>query len=433
MTEYRRQVLLLINIHISFVFGVFLILLILIKFYLLDLPARNASHSEAGGRGQARPVGINRRVIFFLILSLGILLLNPQGINGILYPLNIFKNYGYTIVENQNIFYLKQVIFNPLLNYFILLIPVILLIILTSMNQFIEALLLLVFFVLTCFQWRHLPFFVLVAIPITAKVISYWLMVIRRKIQIHEFVRSLIFLVLIFLNLGGSIFFVTNQYSKIFDREDKFGIEHVESGKNATDFVLKSKLPGNIFNNFDIGGYLIYKLFPKYRVFIDNRPEAYPKEFIEDIYKKMHYEKNLQKKIFEKYNIQTIIFSHTDQTQWGEIFIEDIFKNRDWKLVYLDHSIIILTKKNIKDIRMSKFYLENLIIQENNYLNLLKLTRIFRKMNEIKLADKAMILASDLNPKSCSVNKFLYAKYLNKEELFYFKINELRKNNWYCF
>jgi hypothetical protein len=41
--------------------------------------------------------------------------------------------------------------------------------------------------------------------------------------------------------------------------------------ENAADFVTNNDLKGNMFNSFDWGGYLIWKLGPERKVFVDNR------------------------------------------------------------------------------------------------------------------------------------------------------------------
>ena len=125
-----------INIHISFVFGIFSILLLIIKACLPDL------------RGQARLVRIDQKITFFLIFSLAILFVNPHGLKGVFYPFNIFQNYGYTIVENQSLFYLSQATFNPLIKYFFFISPLIVisLIILIFFQTFNERIIVVDFF-----------------------------------------------------------------------------------------------------------------------------------------------------------------------------------------------------------------------------------------------------------------------------------------------
>lgn len=39
----------------------------------------------------------------------------------------------------------------------------------------------------------------------------------------------------------------------------------------AADFVLEKQLPGNLYNAYDWGGYLMWRLYPSYRVFLDGR------------------------------------------------------------------------------------------------------------------------------------------------------------------
>ena len=41
--------------------------------------------------------------------------------------------------------------------------------------------------------------------------------------------------------------------------------------QRAVDFIVREKLPGNIFNGYALGGYLTWRLFPAYRDYIDSR------------------------------------------------------------------------------------------------------------------------------------------------------------------
>ena len=41
----------------------------------------------------------------------------------------------------------------------------------------------------------------------------------------------------------------------------------------SADFFKTENIKGSIFNNYDIGGYLIFNLFPNQKLFVDNRPE----------------------------------------------------------------------------------------------------------------------------------------------------------------
>jgi len=406
-----------INIHISFVFGLFLILFLFLKMFLF-LKISKIEHLKSK--------------ISFMLLSILVLFLNPHGLNGLLYPFNIFQNYGYTIVENQSIFYLRSMIFNPLLNYFFFILPllVIVVIVLASINRTIEAFLLVIFSIAVVFQWRHLPFFVLVAIPFTSLALSK---LIIKKIKTREifFLTSLILGLII---LGSSIFFISNKYYLIFGNDKKFGLGFSDPGSQGIDFIEKNKLKGNIFNNFDIGGFLIYKLYPQYQFFIDNRPEAYPADFVENVYKKLQVDVDFRKKIFEKYKIKTVIFSFTDQTQWGEAFLRGIFQDPEWRLVSLNKTIVVLTKNDrFKDLRENKSYLVNIIKEEDSYLELLYLSKLFSMMGFDNFSNEAFDKSVVINNDSCSAKRALEQKYLQRIDFYSFKERDLRKNAWYCF
>lgn len=54
--------------------------------------------------------------------------------------------------------------------------------------------------------------------------------------------------------------------------------------RGASDFILDHKLEGRMFNTYNGGGYLIYRLYPFQKVFIDGRYNPYPKSLIDDYF-----------------------------------------------------------------------------------------------------------------------------------------------------
>lgn len=370
--------LLWVNIHITFIFGIGLVLL--------------------------------KRIKFLTIFSLLAVMINPHGVAGVLYPLNIWKNYGYTIAENQNLFFLKSVMLNPLIQYFLLCIPFIFiaLFILFARKKYTFFIILLTFFILPFWQIRHMPFFVLASIPTLSYAFSLVLFSSKTNTRLEQY-RKILYGVLILLCILFSSAFILNTYYQVFDKNKSFGIGFDESQKQATDFVLKSKLKGNMFNNFDIGGYAIYRLFPTYKVFVDNRPEAYPAEFFQNIYIPMQENKELRTKIFRQYDIHTIFFSHTDMTPWGRIFMEQILQDPQWKIVFLDDSIIILTdEETYSDVRSNDTYMMQLVSSQDNYLSLLRLTSILSAMGKNDLSRQAFIKAKNINPASCTIQRVTF-------------------------
>src|SRR3989339_982567 len=405
--------LLWVNLHVSFVFGLFLLLV----YYIQQVfQSKNIS-------------------ILPLVLSSVVLCINPNGISGALYPFTIFNNYGYSIVENQNIFFLNSMIFNPLIHYFFILTPIVLFtfIVLLINRKFIWSFILFVFFVLSFWQIRHLPFFVLVVIPTTSYAFTQtgYLVFKSLKNKKYHFTYGIYFIFFV-ICIFFTFFFINNRYYQIFDKQRSFGYGFIDNYKEATDFMLSSKLPPHMFNNFDIGGYLIYKLYPTYHVFVDNRPEAYPASFFQNTYIKLQQDQEVRKKVFKQNNIHTIFFAHTDMTPWGREFLSQIVQDQSWKIVFLNESIVIMTDDNqFKDIRQDKDKIMSLITHEEDYLELLHLAWIFSTLGYKDLNQQAMIKVQKINPSSCIVQRIRYDTF--KDSPLFFAVDDVRKSAWWCF
>ena len=86
-----------VNVHIYFVFGPVLIG----AFWLESWLARRRRPRDPGRLG-----GV-------LLLTAAAALLNPYGLKGALAPAEIFKNYGYRLVENQPVWFIEKLVHNP--------------------------------------------------------------------------------------------------------------------------------------------------------------------------------------------------------------------------------------------------------------------------------------------------------------------------------
>jgi len=97
-------------------------------------------------------------------------------------------------------------------------------------------------------------------------------------------------------------------------QSNNFGFGLKKDVNLSAEFFKKEKIQAPIFNNYDIGGYLIYHLFPEEKVFVDNRPEAYPASFFEKIYVSMQNDEKIWRKKDEIYNFNVIFFFYRDYT-----------------------------------------------------------------------------------------------------------------------
>lgn len=284
-------------------------------------------------------------LVSIFILSVLVSLINPNGIAGFLYPLEVTKNYGYTVVENQTMFLLESINFKDVNFLFvkIAMVIVVLSIIASIIRRHLNLkniLLALTGVTLALLNVRSFPYLVFLSLPAVLQNFGE----IKRNTLTK--ILSIIFGLLLILE---SYLYLNGSYYKYTDNQHGVGLGYIESGKGTLDFVLSHDLPGPIYNNFDIGSYIIYRAYPKYKVFVDGRPEAYPTQFFTGIYIPSQSDYKNFKEIEKLWSFKTIIFSHTDQTPWGRTFLSQVIKDEEWRLVYIDDFMVILTKPEIVD------------------------------------------------------------------------------------
>jgi hypothetical protein len=94
-----------------------------------------------------------------------------------------------------------------------------------------------------------------------------------------------------------------------------------------------------MYNAYSYGGYLIWTLYPTYKVFIDGRADVYG-----DLVEEYQTLKTLGAgtlEILEKYNISLIVI------QKGSVLETYLKENPNWKLIYSDEGSVIYVKNMI--------------------------------------------------------------------------------------
>ena len=325
--------LLWVNMHIYFIVGVFLIFL-----FLLDNLLKERERIKKSILGK-KP--LPKETLYLLCVGAFSILaafVNPYGAKAALYPFFVFSNYGYPIEENQTIFFLQSLFFKPTILFFEIIVVVLfaLLFINARKTKFIDWLIVLSFSVIAFLAERNLVLFVFATFIPFSKYLSNTYTLVFSKIN-PVYLKSIFTILIIGAFIWESMFFIA---------KDGFGFKVPKGAGGGADFFLSKNLHGPIFNGFDIGSYLDYRLYPKTRVFVDGRPEAYPSSFFTNIYMPMQEDPSVFKKIDQKYGFNTIFFDHIDQTPWASQFLRQIVQDPLWRTVYLDDSVIILVKNN---------------------------------------------------------------------------------------
>ena len=125
-----------------------------------------------------------------------------------------------------------------------------------------------------------------------------------------------------------------------------FGLGTKEGVMAPIEFIKSNEIQGPFFNNYDIGGLMIFGLFPEEKVFVDNRPEAYPEEFFTEIYVPMQENEELWQREMLKNNFNAILFNRLDYTPWSQQFLISRVKDSSWAPVYIDNSTILFLYRN---------------------------------------------------------------------------------------
>ncbi len=96
----------------------------------------------------------------------------------------------------------------------------------------------------------------------------------------------------------------------------------------AADYLLTHPLPQPIFNHYIWGGYLIYRLHPHYKVFVDGRAVLHGKKLLQD---ELHITNGGPDtpELLKRYGFRTLVVG-------PHFFSPETAANLGWKLVYQD-------------------------------------------------------------------------------------------------
>lgn len=276
---------------------------------------------------------------FLALLAIGLVpLINPNFLTGALVPLKILRDYGYSVYENQSIFFIERYFnmagFWDFKIFF--LIAGISVIYSLRRKKLADSLLAMMGIAFGLKMMRNLPLLTFLAGPslfhnLDFLIKKHHLIIAGNKLNLQ--------MLALFLFMGMvSSTLILNR----FDHPSLFKISYIRLG----EYLQNHPPAGRIFNDFDIGSFLIFKLYPSHQVFVDNRAEAYSKAFFETVYKPMQEDPAAFEKYAKEYRLQTIIWSKTDITPWARNFLLKILPQlRGWEKAYEDEVSVVYIRK----------------------------------------------------------------------------------------
>lgn len=289
---------------------------------------------------------------FLIVASLLVAsLFNPHTYKGLLAPLTIFKEYGYMVAENQSVTFMYERFGSPQFVHLGLFAVLAILIVVfliwkgTWKNVVAEILLVVAFGVLSALAVRGIPLFALFLIPLFSALAFHAISKLEFK------TKNMWNSVLPWIGTVLCSLFILIPNSYISARKGYEGLGLIEGIDGCGKFLRAQQIPGRIFNNYDIGSYLIYYLHDREKLFVDNRPEAYTVAFFDSIYRPMQEDDAVWKTKSEEYGINAIVFYRLDNTPWAQPFLIRRTQDPDWVAIYVDEVSLVLVKNRAENQR----------------------------------------------------------------------------------
>lgn len=185
---------------------------------------------------------------------------------------------------------------------------------------------------------RHLPIFAFAAVPLLALHASLWLKSQdwSRVIFTPEKIVSTRQAGLRFAVLIIALCVCMMNVRQVVARQA--AVEARNFPVAAVEFIRAQNLPDPIFNLYDWGGYLIWKLYPERRVYIDGRADVYGDAFIEEFLRASKGQGDWREPL-RRYDIRTVIVK--PDSPLASLLV----KEEGWSKAFEDSQAIVLVKR----------------------------------------------------------------------------------------
>ncbi len=324
--------LLWVNLHIYFIFGVAL----LVIYYLDAWITKSKERKKALG----------------LCIGLCFLagLINPFGFSAYQYPLSISQSIGLPIQEMVPVYRATSTELDPAraitfkVVFWIFWILYLLMIVREPKKfSFVTFGIAFLFSFLGWNMVRNITMFGLFFLPLFSFVIGEYAKIYTKKSFIQRLDPKILLVVSIILIMILTAFIHRYRFPQAWNN---FGISSPYEENSAAIFLQKNNISGNIFNDFNSGSYLIYYLYPRIKPFIDQRPEAYPIDFVQKKYSKPRLDPQAWKDLEQEYNFSTIILSQGNTAAPIVQFIVDRLNDPQWAPVIANRYHLIFLRRS---------------------------------------------------------------------------------------
>lgn len=189
---------------------------------------------------------------------------------------------------------------------------------------------------------RHIPIFAVVAVPIVVRQLSYAAGSLLPSRDMHsdrEFPRFNAVLVAAAVLMMG--------YRVVSFAETEKAAEAEKFPRAAVNFIRDNKLDGPIFNLYEWGGYLIWNLYPQWKVYVDGRPEIYGDAYIQE-YIDAYYGRRSPKELLRHTDIQTVLVEPLAP------LASLLRESADWQNAFEDRVAVVFVRRSATDSSLNR-------------------------------------------------------------------------------
>ncbi len=316
------------NLHGSFLLG--------LVFPVVYIVGGTITNLFGGGDGQDLRWRDIRLLLIVALISGMVTIVNPNGVQLLLYP---FGTLGSPAMQAYIMEWFSpdfhQIQFQPLALF--ILLTILALGLSRRPPTATDFLFLMGFGYASLLSARHIPFFVLTAAPILTTQLMHiwqrsqwstrWPMGRQQRATPHF---ALNWLLLFLVILGGAIKVSLSVQGNAEAQQHAFPVD-------AVDFVVEQRITGNMYNLYHWGGYLVWRLYPEHKVFIDGRADVYGDTFIDEYLQVYQVRENWQEPL-DRHGVNLIIIDT------GSSLSTVLNHSPEWERRYVDDKAVIFVK-----------------------------------------------------------------------------------------
>ena len=118
---------------------------------------------------------------------------------------------------------------------------------------------------------------------------------------------------------------------------DQAADESTQFPEKAVAVLRSGDYGGQIFVYYDWGGYAIFKLYPKYRVFVDGRADLYGDDLLHQFQTAVQFRTGWRQ-VLDRWNLQVVLVPHQSALARGHEI------DPEWHMQYRDSQAVLLVR-----------------------------------------------------------------------------------------